>query len=98
MKDIDKIAAESDRIASMLKSEFADLIRKHDPKIASTAMIDASIASLAMALVAIDAPYRDVVLAQISKEIDRRMREYAVSWDSFLAGANSVRKRMEDGE
>lgn len=98
MSDIDQITLESNRISAGMRVEFAGLIRKYDPKIASTAMIDAATDALAMAMVPIDAPYRDVALAQITKEIDQRMREYSVSWETFLAGANSARKRMGDGE
>ncbi|CAB4159030.1 hypothetical protein UFOVP713_45 [uncultured Caudovirales phage] len=98
MSDLGEIAIESGRIAAALKVEFAGLIRKYDPKFASMAMIDAATHVLAMAMVPIEPPHRDLALAHITKEIDSLLQGYSISWETFQAGANSARKRMEDGE
>ncbi len=98
MSDFGELEIESDRIAAALNIEFANLIDKYDPKFASMVVINATTHVLAKAMVGIEPAYRDIALAQITKEIDKLLRGYALSLETFLAGANSVRKRMEDGE
>jgi hypothetical protein len=92
---IEMIAEESRQIESRLRQDFSRLIRAHDPKFASTTMIEACTTMIAMSMVTIDPGSRDIALAQITKELDGRTKEFSKSWDTFHAGVKAERRRLQ---
>lgn len=95
MNDLGEVEIESERIVIILKMRLIQLIDKYDTKFASMAMIDAATHIMAMAMVGIEPAYRDIALAQITKEIDKLLQGYSLSLETYLAGADSAHKRME---
>ena len=92
---IEMMAEEAKQIEDRLRQDFSRLIRAHDPKFASTTMIEACTTMIAMSMVTIDPGSRDIALAQIMKELDGRTREFSQSWDTFHAGVKAERRRLQ---
>jgi hypothetical protein len=92
---IEMMAEEAKQIEDRLRQEFSRLIKAHDPKFASTTMIEACTTMIAMSMVTIDPGSRDIALAQITKELDDRTKGFSQSWDAFHAGVKAERRRLK---
>jgi hypothetical protein len=92
---IEMMTEEAKKLEDRLRQDLFHLIRAHDPKSASTIMIEACTTMIAMSMVAIDPGSRDIALAQITNELDGRTREFSKSWDTFHAGVKAERRRLQ---